>query len=178
VSYTMTTASNGWMSEQRTLLVCTTNSTTEAAIASGVGGATGTYSYNRTGLNIANGLTGSVTYNLRAWRTYGGSGCSAEFNKVDNNSLRITVTLNQLLSSPEAAAQRVKVYPAPFTDLLHLDHADEVKTISFTDLTGKVVRTVEHPSPTIQLEDLASGLYLLRMTMQDGTIQHTKAIKQ
>ena len=57
VSYTMTTASNGWMSEQRSLLVCTNNNTTEAAISSGVGGTTGTYSYNRTGLKIARGLT-------------------------------------------------------------------------------------------------------------------------
>lgn len=178
VSYTMTTNSNGWMSEQRSLLVCTTNTTTEAAIASGVGGTTGTYSYNRTGLNIANGLTGSVTYNLRAWRTYGGSGCNADFNKVDNNSLRITVTLQPSLSTQDVAAQAIKLYPVPFTDILHLDHADEVQAISFTDITGKLVRTVEQPSATLDLGDLSSGVYLLRITMRDGNVTHTKAIKQ
>ncbi len=178
VSYTMTTASNGWMSEQRTLLVCTTNNTTEPAITSGVGGTTGTYSYNRTGLNIANGLTGNVTFDLRAWRLYGGTGCNVDYNRVDNNSWKITVTLQPALSTIDIAAQKIKVYPIPFTDMIYLDHAEEVKTIAVTDLTGKWVRTVEQPQQGIYLGDLKSGLYLLKMTLQDGSISYTKAIKK
>jgi hypothetical protein len=178
VSYTMTTALNGWMSEQRTLLVCTTNNTTEAAITSGVGGTTGTYSYNRTGLSIANGLTGNVTFDLRAWRTYGGSGCNADYNRVNNNSWRITVTLTQQLSNVEVAANKIKVYPIPFTDNIHLDNAQDVASIFVTDTTGKLIRTIQQPQQDIYLGDLNSGLYILTMTMQDGSIQHTKAIKK
>ncbi|WP_284653386.1 T9SS type A sorting domain-containing protein [Flavobacterium terrisoli] len=178
VSYTMTTASNGWMSEQRSILVCTTNNTTEAAISSGVGGTTGTYAYNRTGLTIANGLTGNVTFDLRAWRTYGGSGCSAEYNRVDNNTWKVTVTLTQALSTVDVTEQKIKVYPVPFTDIIHLDNAHEVKTISFTEPTGKLVRTVEQPQQEIYLGDLNSGLYILTLTMQDGSIKYAKAMKQ
>ncbi|QBZ96674.1 T9SS type A sorting domain-containing protein [Flavobacterium sangjuense] len=178
VSYTMTTALNGWMSEQRTLLVCTTNNTTEAAITSGVGGTTGTYSYNRTGLNIANGLTGNVTFDLRAWRTYGGSGCNADYNRVNNNSWRITVTLTQELSNVEVTPNKIKVYPIPFTDSIHLDNAQEVATIFVTDTTGKLMQTIQQPQQDIYLGNLNSGLYILTMTMQDGSIQHTKTIKK
>lgn len=178
VSYTMTTASNGWMSEQRSLLVCTTNNTSEAAISSGVGSTTGTYSYNRTGLSIANGLTGNVTFDLRAWRTYGGSGCSAEYNKVDNNTWKITVTLTQALSTVEVTEQKIKVYPVPFTDIIHLDNADEVQTILVTEPTGKLVKTIQQPQQDIYLGDLNSGLYILKMTMLDGTVKSTKAVKK
>lgn len=178
VSYTMTTASNGWMSEQRSLLVCTTNNTAEAAIASGVGGTTGTYAYNRTGLNIANGLTGNVTFDLRAWRTYGGSGCNADYNRVDNNTWKVTVTLTDALSTTDVAKQKVKLYPVPFSDLIHLDEAEEVKTIFVTEATGKLVKTIEQPQQDIYLGDLNSGLYILTLTMQDGSVQYSKAIKQ
>jgi len=178
VAYTMTTASNGWMSEQRTVLVCTTNNTTEASITSGVGGTTGTFAYNRTGLSIANGLSGNVTFDLRAWRTYGGSGCNADYNRVDNNTWKVTVTLQPLLSNVEAAAQRFKIYPMPFTDTINLDNAEEVKTIFVTDVTGKLVKTVNLPQQNVYLGDLKSGLYILTMNMQDGSVQNTKAVKK
>jgi hypothetical protein len=178
VSYTMTTASNGWMSEQRSLLVCTNNNTSEAAISSGVGGTTGTYSYNRTGLSLANGLSGNVTFDLRAWRTYGGTGCNADFNRVDNNTWKITVTLQEILSTVDVAMQKIKVYPIPFANMIHLDRAEEVKTIFVTEVTGKLVKTVEQPQQDIYLGDLNSGLYILTLTMHDGSIQNTKAIKQ
>ncbi|UPT71554.1 MAG: T9SS type A sorting domain-containing protein [Flavobacterium sp. JAD_PAG50586_2] len=178
VSYTMTTALNGWMSEQRTLLVCTTNNTAEAAVTSGVGGTTGTYAYNRTGLDIATGLSGAVTFDLRAWRTYGGSGCNADYNRVNNNSWKITVTLIPDLSTVDVVSQKIKVYPIPFTDTIHIDSAQDVKTILVADLTGKLVRTIQEPQQELYLGDLNSGLYLLSMTMQDGAVQHTKIVKK
>lgn len=178
VSYAMSTASNGWMSEQRSLLVCTTNNTSEAAISSGVGGTTGTYAYNRTGLTLANGLTGNVTFDLRAWRTYGGSGCNATYNKVDNNTWKITVTLTQALSTVDVAEQKIKIYPVPFTDMIHLENAEGVKTIFVSEATGKLVKIIEQPLQDIYLGDLNSGLYILTLTMQDGSTQYTKTIKQ
>ncbi len=174
----MTTASNGWMSEQRSLLGCTTNSSTEAAITSGVADNGGTYAYNRTGINIANGLTGAVVFNLKAWRTFGGTGCNADYNKVNNNSWKITVTLAPILANNEVATQKIKVYPIPFTDSIHIDTAQEVKTIVVTDTTGKVVRTLQQPQHDVYLGDLNSGIYILTMTMEDDTVQHTKVIKQ
>lgn len=64
--YSMQTASNGWMSEQRSLLVCTTSGTAENALATGIGQNTGTFGYSRNNLNIANGLSGTVNFELRA----------------------------------------------------------------------------------------------------------------
>lgn len=90
-SYSMSTASNGYKSEQRSKLVCTTISTSETSLSSGTGTG-GTQQYNRTGLTFANGATGDVEFELHAWRTYGGSGCNTTWNKVDADTWTLTVT--------------------------------------------------------------------------------------
>lgn len=182
VSYTMTTASNGWMAEQRSLLVCSTSGTAEAAVSSGSGSSTGTYSYNRTGLAIANNLTGTVNYELRAWRTYGGADCNADYNKVDNGTYTVTVTLQPVsaLATNEVNAkvnERI-AYPNPFADTLYIEKAENVKKAVVTDPSGVVVTTVENPSSAIFLGGIKSGMYILTLTMKDGSVKSMKTIKK
>ncbi|MCO6148611.1 T9SS type A sorting domain-containing protein [Flavobacterium sp. NRK1] len=118
-SYIMTTASNGWMSEQRSLLVCNTTGLKEASLSAGSGNG-GTFNYNRSGIAIANDLTGSVEFELRAWRTFGGSGCNNTYNKVDNNTWKVIVTyaLDSCTTpdAPTGAAQNL-CPTATFADL-------------------------------------------------------------
>lgn len=181
VSYAMSTASNGWMAEQKTLLVCTTNNTSETALASGSGSSTGTFSYNRTGLTIANNLTGTVNFELRAWRTYGGSDCSVEYNKVDNNTWKITVTLEPLIlaTSEVSAKEKERIaYPNPFVDTLYIEKSENVKKAVVTDLSGIVVKTVENPSSSLFLGELKAGMYILSLTMKDGSVKSAKTIKR
>ncbi len=107
-AYSMTTASNGWKSEQRSLLVCNTTGTNEAGLTSGTGDSGGTQAYNRTGLTFANGATGDVEFELRAWRTYGGSGCNNTWNSVASNSWTVTITYECVTPlTPQAADQTV-----------------------------------------------------------------------
>lgn len=181
VSYKMSTASNGWMGEQRSLLVCTTNNVTEASVTSGSGSSTGTYSYNRTGLTLANDLTGTVNFELRAWRTYGGSGCTAEYNKVDNNTFTVTVTLEPLaLATSEVTVKEKEriAHPNPFVDTLYLEKAENVKKAVITDLSGIVVKTIENPSSAVFLGGLKSGMYILTLQMKDGSLKSMKTIKK
>ncbi|EJL76076.1 T9SS type A sorting domain-containing protein [Chryseobacterium populi] len=180
VSYTMTTAGNGWMAEQKSLLVCLNNSITEAAVTSGSGSTGGTFSYNRTNLTLANDLTGAVNFELRAWRTYGGSDCNADYNKVDNNTFKVTVTLEPLaLGVNEVVKEKERVaYPNPFSDALHIENAANVKRVSVTDLSGITVRTIDNPSSTLHLGDIKSGIYILTLTMKDGSVKSSKMIKK
>lgn len=184
ISYSMSTVSNGWMSEQRSLLVCTTNNTTEAEVVAGSNGAngnTGTFSYNRTGLSLANDLTGDVSFELRAWRTYGDSGCSADFNKVDNNTWKVTVTLQPIALSTTETAPKTKerlVYPNPFQDVLNIEKSENIKRLTVTDLSGVTVKTVENPTSTLRLEGVKSGVYILSFIMKDGSLKSTKIIKK
>jgi len=108
VSYTMTAANAGWMSEQRSRLYSPTNGKGEATYISGSGSSGGTYLYNRTGLAFANGQTGTIVFHLDAGRTWGNAspntGCNTHYNKVDNNSWMLTVYYEPIPSCPAPAS--------------------------------------------------------------------------
>lgn len=91
VSYKMTAQNLGYMNEQRSQLRCVSpGGTSEGSVSSGFGNSGGTYSYSRTGLNLANGVAGgNVAFELHAGRTWGGLGCNTTYNKVDNNTWQI-----------------------------------------------------------------------------------------
>lgn len=182
VSYTMTAQAGAWMSEQKSLLVCTTNGNTETDVASGSSSSGGTFSYNRTGLALANDLTGNVNFELRAWRMWGDQslGCDASYNKVDNNTWTVTVTLEPLnLATSETKAQKqILAYPNPFTDVLNIDKSDNVKRAVVTDLSGVAVKTFDNPSSGLHLEGVKAGVYILTLTMKDGSVKSTKVIKR
>jgi len=96
VVYDMTAdATNyAYMSEQRSFIRCiTTGGTAEAAVSQGVGYSPGTYAYSRTGLTIANAITGGgiIQFEMNAFRTYGGSGCGFDYSKVDSSTWIVTV---------------------------------------------------------------------------------------
>ena len=92
VEYDFSAIGSGWMSEQRSQLRCITTGQSEGQLFSGTGPSTGTFSYNRTGLTIANGVvTGPLVFQLHAGRTFGGSGCDAIYNFIPNNTWKITV---------------------------------------------------------------------------------------
>lgn len=92
-TYSVTTASATYMNEVYGYINCTTNGTSEPAVYQGVGNTTGTYVFNRTNIGIANNLTGTVNFELRIWRIYGGSGCATANAKVNNGTWKITAVL-------------------------------------------------------------------------------------
>lgn len=91
-AYSMTAVDEGLQSHQRSLLVCTTTSTTEADVTAGTDNSAGTQMYSRSGLTFANGATDGVAFELRAWRTFGGADCNTDYNKVDDGSWTVTAT--------------------------------------------------------------------------------------
>jgi len=108
VEYKMTALSsaNAWMSEQVSELRCvSTGGTNEGFLSTGAGTSAGTYSYNRTGLTIANGVSGGgdIDFELHAGRTWGGSGCNTTYNKVDNNTWTVTVYYISAIPIPPVA---------------------------------------------------------------------------
>jgi PKD repeat protein len=111
VEYDMSSQSNGWLSEQRSELRCTsTGGAHENILYSGTGNSTGTQSYSRTGLTIANGVVGGgdIDFELHAGRSWGGSGCNTTYNKVDNNTWTITVYYTPGTPTPPSCTTPVK----------------------------------------------------------------------
>jgi hypothetical protein len=121
-SYNMTSLNNGFQSEQRSLIACTTNSTTETAITAGPSLNVGTASYSRNNIGLATGLTGSVNFQMRAWRVWLGAApdCSTTYNKVDGSTWKMIITYELAActtpATPTAADQNV-CPTATFADL-------------------------------------------------------------
>lgn len=94
VEYNMTAAQNAWKSEQRSYIYSPTLNMGEGSLASGTGTG-GTQSYNRD-LAFAKEAMGTIVFELHAFRTYGGNGCSTDYNFVENNSWKLIAVFEDI----------------------------------------------------------------------------------
>ncbi|MDD3875127.1 MAG: T9SS type A sorting domain-containing protein [Bacteroidales bacterium] len=94
VEYKIEAINPGRMSHQRSHLRCVSQGgVSEATLFSGSGNSAGIMSYSRSNLAIANDVFGGgdIYFELHAGRTSGGSGCNSTYNKINNNSWKVTV---------------------------------------------------------------------------------------
>lgn len=170
-AYNMQTASNGWISEQNSILVCNTTGMMESNITTGLGNTTGTYGYSRDGLAIANGATGAVEFELRAWRTYGGADCNIDFNRVVGGTWTVSVTLSELLATKAFAKNDFAIYPNPTTDLLKISGNEIISEVALYNLLGQQVLLYDGlnaKEAQLTTFGLPSGKYLLKITSESG----------
>lgn len=91
----------------------------------------------------------------------------------------IEVKQNPVLATSEVSTLKnnIKVYPNPFKDILNISEIEKVKSVIISDISGRVVKTIDNPSKEINLSFLNSGLYLVTLRLKDGTQFTLKAIK-
>jgi hypothetical protein len=176
-SYQMQTALNGWMSEQRSLLVCNTTGTAENDLTSGVGGTSGTYTYNRSDIHIADGAMGDVEFALLAWRTYGGADCNVDYNRVLASSWTVTFSYEPNLKTEDFNKGSFTVYPNPTQDMVTVSANAIIQKVQVFNLLGQEVLqqdSVNAKEARCSLAGLTSGKYLLKITSENGV--ETKGI--
>ncbi|KQT22043.1 hypothetical protein ASG31_01495 [Chryseobacterium sp. Leaf404] len=83
-----------------------------------------------------------------------------------------------LSTSETDSKNTLKVYPNPFSDMIYLSDASKVKNVKVSDVSGKVLRTISKPEAELRLSELPSGMYILVLEMNDGTVQTIKTIKK
>lgn len=69
------------------------------------------------------------------------------------------------------------IWPNPTTEVLHLNGANPSQVNIFS-LDGKLVMTLDNNAQTINVSHLANGSYLLKATMNDGTVTTQTFVKQ
>ncbi len=71
----------------------------------------------------------------------------------------------------------ISIYPNPFTDMLNISDVKGVKSISVNDISGREVKALA-PAATLNLSSLKTGLYIVNLKMEDGSVKTFKAIKK
>ncbi|WP_449400942.1 T9SS type A sorting domain-containing protein [Chryseobacterium wanjuense] len=74
--------------------------------------------------------------------------------------------------------KKLMIHPNPFKDVLYISDVEKVTSVTISDVSGRVVRTIENPSKEIDLNLLNSGLYLVTLHLKDGTQYTIKTIKK
>ena len=86
------------------------------------------------------------------------------------------------LSVPEAEAivRPYAFYPNPANDQLRLQYSPDVKPaqIELYDLQGRLVRSQGSGLESFNLQGLAPGQYVMKVTMADGTVFSDKVVKE
>ena len=74
----------------------------------------------------------------------------------------------------------IKVYPNPVKNALSLDFTDgtEPKSVELYDMAGRLISTNPSDLESIDMSAMPSGVYLVRITMKDGTSYHEKILKE
>ena len=114
--------------------------------------------------------TGSTTY-----LPYLNSACGAIANGQAEDHILTVSGPTMAVSDVNKAG--VSVYPNPFTDVLKISDVKGVKSVSINDVSGREVKSLA-PSAELNLSSLKTGLYIVNLKMEDGSVKSFKAIKK
>lgn len=96
----------------------------------------------------------------------------------DNIQLKATDSIDLLaVGDVVDTKSKLSVYPNPFTDVLKISDVKGVKSVSVNDISGRQVKTLA-PSAELNLSSLKSGLYIVNLQMEDGSVKSFKTIKK
>lgn len=90
----------------------------------------------------------------------------------------VKVTVDPLSTAIEEAPQQTGdlFFPNPANMVLNI--APGVSMTEFYSVQGELVKKQPVTSPSIDIADLPSGIYILRMTMNDGSAVISKLLKR
>ncbi|AYZ14651.1 T9SS C-terminal target domain-containing protein [Chryseobacterium arthrosphaerae] len=101
-------------------------------------------------------------------------------NFTDSGTFQISAYDENLLSTHEVtdSKKKIMVSPNPFSDVLTISDISDVQSVSVADAAGRMVKTIEKPSSSLDLRDLKEGLYFVTLKMKDGSVKTIKSIKK
>ena len=123
-------------------------------------------------------------YDSEPWPTEpDGNGPYLELKNLDSdNSLAENWTFGDGLTHIQAllSDQSVVVYPNPTNDIVHIGVKETILNCQLVDLMGNLLMQVQHLQPDFELNlgNLSSGLYLLKIQTVDGRTLFGKVVKQ
>ena len=117
---------------------------------------------------------GNTRMRVRTSYTVSPTACGAiSYGQAEDYTINI---IADVLSVSDQNKSRISIYPNPFSEVLNISDIEGIKSISLSDITGRIVKTFK-VSAALPLSDLTTGLYILNLNMEDGTMNSIKVIK-
>lgn len=70
------------------------------------------------------------------------------------------------------------IYPNPVENILYFDSSTQITSISVYNLLGKKMMSTEMQTKEIDLSQLSKGMYILHATLENGSTESFKVVKQ
>lgn len=121
------------------------------------------------------GQTPGATLYVSVWKYTGNSSVTDGEFKISAYDASLALATNEVKGDAKNA---VKLYPNPFSEVLNISDAANVKNVLVTDVSGRLVKTVANPGSVLQLGELKQGMYIVTLEMKDGSKQTIKTIKK
>ncbi len=80
------------------------------------------------------------------------------------------------LSATDINKQEVTLYPNPVKEVLHF--SEEVSNIRITDLSGRTVKQISTKGKSVNVANLANGVYIVTATTKAGKVITKKIVKE
>ncbi|EJL69876.1 T9SS type A sorting domain-containing protein [Chryseobacterium populi] len=143
-------------------------------------GSCGSFSCEDTVDSTGMGDTETISIQTLTGNTYYVNvGSYSGFTDDPEGAFTININKNSLGTSEVSNAKNnIKIHPNPFAEILNISDATNVKSASVSDISGRLLKTIDNPGSMLHLGDLKSGLYLVTLNMKDGSKQTIKAIKK
>ena len=102
------------------------------------------------------------------------------YNSPSTSVLQVFIIRDNYDSIPEMPECPFAFYPNPMKDQLTLrfDDGFEPESVELYDLAGRLVGIKSNGLESIDMSAMPSGMYLLRVTVKDGTNYHEKILKE
>ena len=97
-------------------------------------------------------------------------------NPSNRDSIRLRITVRDLVSINDMDKSAIKVYPNPATDVVYVDYSAINYTVNIYDILGNLnmSQNINKGQP-IQINDLARGVYVVRI---EGDINFSRVLQK
>ena len=89
---------------------------------------------------------------------------------VDNISVATAVEIMSSVGISEDRASQFGIYPNPVSDVLHVMNAESIQKIEIANILGQNVKVFSVVNDNLDVSDLESGLYFVRMYLEGEVV--------
>lgn len=140
-------------------------------------------------INSDNSIDDSFGENGLITTSFGANTFSKAFGMViqpDNKIILVGYSDNKIalarynggsLSTLEQTVDEIKIHPNPTSSYFQIDNKDTINKIEFFSFDNKLVKTIFNPDSKIDVSDISSGVYFLRVYTSTGVVNEKLIIK-